>query len=396
MKVLDSLQRLPDGTKLTRWHLLDENYQLIKPVERFLRFKQISGSAIGTIKTYAEKLKVFWNYLDLKQLNWQDFEVRHMAEFGYWYLTGGLLLDGKAVPLNSNNISARRSEKTVNLALTAITQFYDFYTSNGAVEDKQLRNYQVPRGVRRNGLLAGYIKQSPVGVKKVRYKESQKFPGIFTSEQILTLIDACGTARDKLILWLLADTGMRKGELLGLHLSDVDWKARRLRIVRRDNPNHAYVKGRERDLSIIGLMQDTKFCDILSEYLDEEYPHEVVQRLRHDMMFVVLHQGSPSFGQPLEPQNLNKLMQRLKRKTGMDMERIYPHLFRHTFATCNIREKRRKGKQKEEIAKTVQRQLGHKSISTTLDIYDHSFNDAELFEEIKRLIKSNDTNTTAD
>lgn len=392
MKVIDSLQQLADGIELIRWHLLDENYQIIKPVERFLRFKQLGGSAIGTIKAYAEKLKAFWDYLNLKQLDWQDFEVRHMAEFGYWYLTGGLLLDGKAVPLDSKAILAQRNEKTVNLALTAVTQFYDFYTSNGTVEDKQLRNYQIPRGVRRGGLLAGYLKQSLVGVKKVRYKESQKFPGTLTSEHILTLIDACSTARDKLILWLLADTGMRKGELLGLHLSDIDWNTRTLQIVRRNNPNHAYAKGRERDLSIAGLMRDTKFCEIITEYLDQEYPHEVAQRLGHNMMFVVLHQGSPSYGQPLEPQNLNKLLKRLKQKTGINVERLYPHQFRHTFATHNIKEGRHKGKEKETIAKSVQRQLGHKSIATTLDTYDHSFNE----DELKRVVKSNDIGTEAD
>lgn len=310
-KVLDSIHRFPDGTELIRWHLLDDNYQLIKPVERFLRFKQAGGSTIGTIKTYAQKLQAFWEYLDLKGLEWQDFEVTHLAEFGYWYLTGGLLLDGKSVPLNPDKIPTRRNEKTVNIALTVVTQFYDFYTGNGTVEDKQLREYRMPRGAQRGWLLAGYIKRSPVGVKKVRYKESRKFPGTLTPEQVRVLINACRTARDKLLLWLLADTGMRIGELLGLHMSDMDWNIQTMRIVRRENSNHAYAKGQERVLSLVGLMRDTEFCEIVSQYLDEEYPLEAAQRLGHGMMFVVLHPGSPSYGQPLEPQNLNKLLQRL-------------------------------------------------------------------------------------
>ena len=189
---------------------------------------------------------------------------------------------------------------------------------------------------------------------------------------------------------------MRKGELLGLHLSDIDWNARIMRIVRRENPNHAYAKGQERTLSIARMMQNAQFCEILSEYFDEEYPHNVVQRLGHDMMFVVLHQGSPSYGQPLEPQNLNKLLQRLKQKVDIDVKRLYPHLLRHSFATHNIREGRRNGKEKETVAKTVQRQLGHKSIATTLDIYDHSFSEAELVKELKFLVKSNDPSLATD
>ncbi len=310
-KVLNSTQRLLDGTELVRWHLLDDNYQLIKPVERFLRFKQLGGSATGTIKTYTEKLQALWNYLALKHLDWRDFTVHHMAELGYWYLTGGVLLDGKTLSPGSNDTPARRNERTVNLALTVVTQFYDFYTENGTVENKCLREYRMPGGAQRKGLLAGHIKQSPVGVMKVRYKESHKFPGTLTSEQVRVLINACRKARDKLLIWLLADTGMRVGELLGLHMSDIDWNARTLRIVRRENPNHAYAKGRERELSIAGLMRDTEFCEIVGEYLDEEYPHEIAQKLTHNMMFVVLHRGARSYGQPLEPQNLNKLLLRL-------------------------------------------------------------------------------------
>lgn len=396
LKVLESTQQLPDGTQLIRWHLLDRNYQLIKPVERFLRFKQAGGSSVGTIKTYAEKLKALWKYFEQKEFDWQDFEVQHMTEFGYWYLTGGLLLNRKPASPDLDMTVARRNERTVNLALTVVTQFYDFYRDRGTVEDKSLREYRIPRGNQRSWLLKGHVKQSIVGVKKVRYKESHKLPRTLTPEQVRTLINACCTARDKLILWLLADTGMRVGELLGLHLSDVNWNSRTLNIVRRDNPNHAYAKGRERELSIADLMGNLEFCEILSQYLDDEYPHETVRRLDHDMLFVVLHQGAPSYGHPLEPQNLNKLLQRLKQKTGMAIERLYPHLFRHTFSTHNIRAGRRKGKEKEQIAKSVQRQLGHKSISTTLDIYDHSFSETELIQEIERVVKNNDVDVETD
>jgi integrase/recombinase XerD len=49
---------------------------------------------------------------------------------------------------------------------------------------------------------------------------------------------------------LLRETGLRRGELLGLHLVDVDVTGR-LRVVRRDNPNGAWVKGAERIVPIL-------------------------------------------------------------------------------------------------------------------------------------------------
>ncbi|MEH1811548.1 MAG: tyrosine-type recombinase/integrase [Nostoc sp.] len=384
-KVLDSVQRLPDGKELVRWHLVDDNYQVIKPVEQFLRFKQSCGSAIGTIKIYAEKLKAFWKYLDIKVLDWQDFDLEEMAEFNHWYLTGGLLLDENFVSSNSENILVPRNESTVNLALTAVVQFYDFHVRRKTFDDKNLCVYRKPRRENQSGMFAGYRKESPVKVKLVKNKEREKFPGCLTPDQVCTLIDTCNQYRDKLMLWLLADTGMRKGELLGLHWSDIDWNARTLKIVRRDNINHAYAKGRERELSLAGLMTNREFCKILSKYSDIDYPHDVVKNLGHDMVFVVLHKGSPSYGKPLEPQNLNKLLKRLHQKTDIDITRIYPHLFRHTFATHNIRKGREKGQDQEKTAKSVQRQLGHKSIATTLDIYEHSFDEAEMLNEMERV-----------
>ena len=369
---MDSIQRQPGSSDLVRWHLLDDNYSLIKPVESFLRYKFLGGSRPGTCEVYAQKLFVFWKYLELKQLDWRDFTKMHMAEFGYWYLTGGVLLNEKARYQDLDEIPDRLNESTVNLATGVVTQFYDFCTEKGTTEDKHLRS--------QSG-------KSSVGLKKVRYKVSRKYPGTLTSEQIRILIDACRTARDKLIIWLLADSGMRIGELLGLHLPDVNWSTRKLKIVRRQNPNNAYAKGQERELSINGLMQDVEFCELVSEYLDVEYPIEVGKRLGHSMMFVVLHRGAPSYGKPLSPQNINKLLQRLKQKTQIDLDRLYPHLFRHTFATHNIRQGRSKGKGKEEIGKSVQRQLGHKHLDTTLDTYDHSFNEATLLEEFESIVK---------
>ncbi|KAI9129583.1 tyrosine-type recombinase/integrase [Acaryochloris sp. CCMEE 5410] len=384
--VLDSCERLSDGTELMRWHLLDDNYQLVKPIERFLRFKQRGDTALGTLKTYSEKLKQFWAYLKLKELDWRDFNGRnHLSEFGYWYMTGKLLNAKESIGIDT--LQTKRSERTVNLALTVITQFYEFHTAVGTIEEKHLRTYRRTRGKKRGGMLAGHFKESPVGMKTVHYREPKKYPGTLNPDQIGRLINACRSARDKLILWLLADTGMRIGELLGLHWSDLEWGKRTLKIVRRENPNQAYAKGQERELSIARLLQDYEFHALFSEYADKEYPHKIAQKFGHDMMFVVLHMGSPSYGQPLRPQNVNKLFDRLHKKTGIDVERIYPHLFRHSFATYQIREARKSGESKEDVAKAVQRQLGHQSIATTLDIYDHSFNEAELGNAIRRLTK---------
>ena len=104
---------------------------------------------------------------------------------------------------------------------------------------------------KRGGFLRGIVKSSPERRKRIKVKEPKVFPGCLTDEEVTKLADACYTYRDRLIVMLLRETGVRRGELLGLHLVDVqDFDSRgRIRIVRRDdNPNGATAKGTEREI----------------------------------------------------------------------------------------------------------------------------------------------------
>ena len=60
----------------------------------------------------------------------------------------------------------------------------------------------------------------------------------------------------------------------------------------------------------------------------------------------------------------------------ISQNRIAPHLFRHTFATCMLKE----GYQDHYI----QQLLGHKSITTTKDIYSHILDEMNLDDFLKK------------
>jgi integrase/recombinase XerD len=76
---------------------------------------------------------------------------------------------------------------------------------------------------------------------------------------------------------------------------------------------------------------------------------------------------------PMNPNVLNVMFDRLSKKTGIY---VYPHLFRHTYATRLL-----KANYSPERVKYL---LGHTSIQTTLDVYSHVINEANLFEVIAR------------
>lgn len=164
---------------------------------------------------------------------------------------------------------------------------------------------------------------------------------------------------------LLRETGIRRGELLGIHLIDVqDLDIRgRIRIERRNNnPNGAIAKGTEREISVLHNRKAVQ--ETFNSYLVEEYPPEA-EKLGHGMLFVNLE--GKYIGKPMSSARLNKLFTQLKQRTGIP---AHPHLFRHTFATRML--------QSGYLDQYVQQLLGHRSIATTKDIYSHVLDEMNL------------------
>ncbi len=164
---------------------------------------------------------------------------------------------------------------------------------------------------------------------------------------------------------LLRETGVRRGELLGLHLVDVqDFDVRgRIRIVRRDdNPNNATAKGTEREIPVLHKREEIQ--ETFQAYLLEEYPPEA-EKAQHGMLFVNL--DGKYTGKPMTSARLNDLFYQLRDRTGI---KAHPHLFRHTFGTRML--------QAGYMDEYVQQLLGHKSIATTKDIYSHVLDEMSL------------------
>ena len=88
-------------------------------------------------------------------------------------------------------------------------------------------------------------------------------------------------------------------------------------------------------------------------YLIEEYP--IVES---DYVFVNIWGGK--IGSYIKPRTVNTMFERLAKKSGI---KLYPHLFRHTYATRLILS--------GYSLDRVKYLLGHENIQTTLDTYSH-------------------------
>ena len=347
------------STNETVWLMLDNDYQIIEPIQRFLTFMTTTKSP-NTIKSYGQDLKYWWLFLEKQSLDWREVNVSDLENYAHWLRVG----DTKVTSLQP--VEAIRSEKTVNRMITGVTQFYEYHIANKTVDLKQFHRFHLPYGITNRssrGLLTGIAKTKPVRQKLVKLKEKKKFSGCLTDEQVEVLVNSCNRLRDKLIILMLNATGMRKGELLGLKHEDIsDFGENYIKVVKRkDNPNGARAKGQERTIPVI-----PELIQMYNDYLLYEYPE-----VHSEYVFINIWEGD--VGKPINPDVLSVMMKRLSEKTRI---KVHAHLFRHTYATRLLKA--------GYAPDRVKYLLGHASINTTLDVYSHVIEEVDLWGVIKQ------------
>jgi len=182
----------------------------------------------------------------------------------------------------------------------------------------------------------------------------------WTADELRAFLDHVRDHRLYPAFLLLATTGMRRGEALGLRWPDVDFGAARLSVVqtiiavnhevRVGSPKTA--KGRR----TVALDQGTVAG------IRAHRKRQLAERLLmgagfidHDLVFC-----RPDGG-PLHPERFSRTFDREVAKT--DLPRIRLHDLRHTWATLALGA--------GVHPKVVQERLGHASIGITLDVYSH-------------------------
>jgi integrase/recombinase XerD len=152
-----------------------------------------------------------------------------------------------------------------------------------------------------------------------------------------------GAIRDRLIFNLLYMTGIRKAELTGIMLSDIDYEHSALRI--------GNAKGGK--VRFIPLLPRT--IRMIRRYIEQARP-ELLRGKESDMLLI------NNSAKPLQPRiTPNKYLLRYLKSAGI-RKKITIHSFRHSFATALLKN--------GAPIRHIQRLLGHDTIKTTL-IYTH-------------------------
>jgi integrase len=253
---------LPSGQQY--WTVLDEDLQVVAVADGFLRHQRFGlDGAESTTKAYAHAIALFLRWCARTGRSWQA-GVEHVALFMTWLAhagpdaSGAAAVGGDAVVLAGPGVAPTRSPSRINGVLTAVRGMVVHAVAAGqapaglvsllyeVADDRDLP--EAARGA--EGSMAWRLRT------RHRLREPETAVDRAGDGEIVGVLRACRSARDRLIVLLMARAGLRRGELCGLRRGDVHLLANsralgceversHLHVVRReDNPNGAWAKSR--------------------------------------------------------------------------------------------------------------------------------------------------------
>jgi integrase len=188
---------------------------------------------------------------------------------------------------------------------------------------------------------------------------------VLSREEIDAMEEVASTERDKLIIRLLADTGLRANELCALRLDD---------LVRRGTSTFMKVQGKGARERLVPLIPP--LFRRVERYIHRQRP----QDLDTTRIFVSLYRRSSGVYEHLTPSGLNQIVHSSAQGAGIN-KRVYTHLLRHSWFTNGLRG--------GMDALTLARIGGHSSLRMLQDVYSHLNNDDD-YRALSRLFMKPD------
>lgn len=322
------------------WLVLGDDHLPIKPITSFLRYLYNVDKSPNTLRAYANHLKLYWRFLTARNFNWKTIKLDHLAEFVNWLRKG---TEDDVIPIVGGVL---RQASSINSMLGSLSSFYKHHYCLGETEMLLTELGSMPGG-RYKSLLYHVHKDKPIQRRIIALKQVKGLPKTITEKQYRLLLDACCNFRDRFLISLLFETGLRIGQALGLFHEDiVSWDNEIYLKHRAHHINEVNNKTRNEQLIHVSTSLMGAYASYINSLgLDKLPPYVFIDLKRH---------------QPLKYQAVRRLFLRLSKKVGFE---ITPHMLRHTHATALF-------KSGWDPA-LIQKRLGHTSLQTTLDIYTH-------------------------
>jgi integrase len=361
---------MPSGVRY--WTVIDADLRVVEIPDAFLRHVRFGcDGAESTTKAYAGAIALFLRWCRRTGRGWIG-GVEHLGLFIVWLRHAGPAVSGAEVEpdggevLSGPGVDPIRHERRINAVLTAVRALVLHAVAAGEAPDhlvpllyEVVDDRDLPAAARRGDSRMSWRMRA-----RHRLREPVAPVDRASDEDIVAVLRACRSARDRLIVLVMARAGLCRGEVVGLHRCDVhlmldsrplgcDIARAHVHVVRRDNVNGAWAKSRRQRMVSLDFL-------VVQAFDTYEFERIAVARAR-ESDFVLVNLFREPVGAPMPPDAVIEMVAAACRRAGLSRT-VTPHQMRHAFAS-NVVDA---GGSVDE----VQELLGHASMSSS-EVYLH-------------------------
>ncbi len=278
-------------------------------IQSFLNYIRYERQyAQHTIQAYTTDLNQFQTFLNL-QYDIDDLETVQPPFIRSWMIQ---LMNDKCIA------------STIHRKISTLQSFYKFLQQNGIIIDNPTESVILPKKVK----------------SKPKYINEQQLDQLFGH---IEFGDDYKGIRDRLILDVLYSTGMRKGELINLEISDIYFNQLVISVLGKGS--------KERLIPINWTLANS-----IKEYLIIRNKNFNIENTKNDSLFLTQK------GKTLYPKAVYNIVNKYLSQVTT-AENKNPHALRHSFATHLLAN--------GADLKAIQDLLGHSSLAAT-QMYTHN------------------------
>lgn len=319
------------------WVVIDNRYELHPAASAFIGSLRDDGRSVNTQRTYAIRVAQYLTWCEGFGVDWGDPSFRQLSSFKSWLVEEPLPHRGRKVATTRKY----RAKGTANAILTTTVGFLTFCGlgewAPASVVPKltQQKMLAFPSSGHDQGELRQF---RSVNTRKLKFKVAVPGYEWLSRAQVDVILASAEHARDRFLVHLMAATGARIGEALGMRREDMHLlpdsrmvgcpvAGPHVHVVRREgNVNGAVGKARQPRW----IPVDEEFAGAYAAYQHER--DEVPEAGASDFVFVNLFRAP--LGSPMKYHSTYDLFKRLARRAGFEAN---PHMCRHHAATEWIR-----------------------------------------------------------
>lgn len=354
-----------DGTKLWMFKTYlgtDANGKQITTTRRNFNTKKEAQLALSRLKVQFEKgeynkpkedrytfnqvFEIWKNNYELTVKESTFVKVMSQYEFHILPIFGSKYIDGISV-IDIQNYANDKVNKFVNYRnlITNISRIFDYAVNIGLIDANPTKRISIPK-------------------RKISVGDNKK-QNYYTKTELKQFLDLSRKQQPYYIyafFQLLAYSGCRKGEILGLQWRSVSFKDNHINIIQtlasgKDNRLYLEQPKTKHSKRIVSL--DKQTMEVLKHWKKEQ--RKIMFQLGYNTMNdeqLVFSNIENSFLQVSKPRKW--MLQTIHKN---NLKEISIHGFRHTHATLLL--------EAGVSPKVISERLGHSSIQITLDLYSH-------------------------